>query len=203
LFSIIKEEEKIYKHMKNYNDLNDDLLVKLYIEGDKYSMQFLMDKYHPYLFSIAYDYLNNIEETKDILQDTYVKIIENIKKYKINNYFKVWAKTILKNNIINYKKKNKEFLVSDDQLYIFDNIDDDSIQNPVNKFIDAEIYSIIDKEIKQLKPQRREIMNLKYKSDYKVKDIAKKLNISLNTVLTSIHYSIKSIREKLLSKGYI
>lgn len=189
--------------MKNYNEYDDDALVSLYLKGDKYSMQYLMDKYHHYLFKICYDYLNNIDETKDILQDTYVKVIKNIKKYKMNNYFKVWIKTILKNTIINFKKKKKEVTFNDDQLFILDNIGDDNIKHPVNKFIEDEVYDIIDDTINNLKPQRREIMKLKYNDDLKVREIADILNISLNTVLTSIHYSIKDIREKLISKGYI
>lgn len=188
--------------MENYDLKTDDELVILYNKGDKMAVQYLFDKYHSYLFKIAYNLIHNSDEAEDLLQDTYLKIIQNFKKYKTQNYFKQWIIKILKNNIINFYKKKKITTFDESKLFILNNIEDES-ESFDDIFIKDEILKIINETINSFKPDKKEIMDLKFKYNLKAKDIAVKLNMPLNTVLTSIHYSIIKIKDNLKEKGYL
>jgi len=189
--------------MNKYENLNDDDLIKLYKKGDKMAMQFLMEKYHQYLFKIGYSFLNNKEDIEDLIQDTYIKIIKNIKQYKMNNYFKYWITRMLKNNIINFYKKKKINVLDETQLFALNNGEDNSPDTMIqllNEERIAIINSIINEELKE---EKKKIIEMKFNENLKAKEIAEKLKMPLNTVLTSIHYSLIKIKEKLKEKGYL
>ncbi|HOL47702.1 MAG TPA: sigma-70 family RNA polymerase sigma factor [bacterium] len=189
--------------MNKYENLNDDDLIKLYKKGDKMAMQFLMEKYHQYLFKIGYSFLNNKEDIEDLIQDTYIKIIKNIKQYKMNNYFKYWITRMLKNNIINFYKKKKINVLDETQLFALNNVEDNSPDTMIqllNEERIAIINSIINEELKE---EKKKIIEMKFNENLKAKEIAEKLKMPLNTVLTSIHYSLIKIKDKLKEKGYL
>ncbi len=61
-------------------DILDDI-VKRCIKGDRKAQKKLYEIYYSKMMGVCYRYSNNTEDARDILQDGFVKVYSNIKKY--------------------------------------------------------------------------------------------------------------------------
>ncbi len=145
----------------------------------------------PYAHSLTKD----IEDAKDLFQETMVRALMNKDKYKIGTNLKAWLYTMMRNIFINNYRKNKRFSkVSSD-------IPEDIIMYQVNKtsansgWTNARL-SEIKKEVEQLPQAFRQSFELHYMG-YKYQDIASILNEPLGTIKSRIHFARKILTSKI------
>ena len=78
-------------------------------KGNSNARQILYERYYQVMFGICLRYVRNIDETKDLVQEGFIKIFTKIKQYKDKGSFEGWMKRIMVNNTIDYiKKRTKE-----------------------------------------------------------------------------------------------
>lgn len=68
----------------------DIRLVERYIAGDGRSVEELVMKYQKQIYALVYRMTNDIEETKDLTQKTFVKAINGLKGFRKETSFKTW-----------------------------------------------------------------------------------------------------------------
>ena len=94
-----------------------------------------------------------------------------------------------------YRKKLVEHKVKDcllkNSCEILDDIERSLIYN--------ELYELENRTIESLPPRRRTVYKLSRQDDIKIKDIAKKLNISTRTVENHLTSALKHLREEIAS----
>jgi len=68
----------------------DSSLVKSYIEGNEHSLGILIKRHQQRLYSFIYSKIQDRDLTEDVFQDTFIKVIELLKKgiimKKVNFY---------------------------------------------------------------------------------------------------------------------
>lgn len=69
--------------------------------------QMLLEKYSPILMATAMRYLNDQNSAKDALQETWIKVFNNIEKYHEEGKLGGWLKRILINHILKEIQKMK------------------------------------------------------------------------------------------------
>lgn len=122
----------------------------------------------------------------DLMQDTYIKFLENIDKYKNKTNIKAYLSTMAHNIAIN-KYNFEKRLVHDDTLFEFmGNKNNDDYEN-------IEVLEIL----KCLDDTSKEIVILHIINDLKFKDISKIVNKPLGTVLWIYNKAIKELRRKV------
>ena len=106
---------------KNFSDKD---FVMSFIKGDESALTVLIDKYRSRIFGFIISKVKNKEVAEDIFQETFIKVINNIKigKYNEQGKFIVWVMTITHNLIMDYfrKQKKRKFLKSTDDFNVFD-----------------------------------------------------------------------------------
>ena len=138
---------------------------------------------------------SNIEDAKDLLQETFAKAIAYRDKFEDNTNLKAWTFTIMKNTFINnYRrnvKANTTFDHTDDLYYL--NLNTAS----ANETPDSQ-YSVkeIEKSINELSDDFR-LPFLMHTQGYKYKEIADKLDLKIGTVKSRIFFTRKKLMEKL------
>lgn len=126
----------------------------------------------------------------DLMQDTYIKFLENIDKYKPKTKINAYLSTMAHNIAINYYNKEKRLVHSDE---IIDHIPSPS-QNTAYDGIEAlEMLEGLDSVSK-------EIVVLHVLNDLKFKDIAKIIDKPLGTVLWIYNKAIKELKRKVVEK---
>ena len=106
--------------------------------------------------------VKNKDEVDDLIQDTYVKFLENIGKYKSKTNVKAYLSTMAHNIAINHYNKEKRLVHND---LVFDYIKDDTKEEFST---DIEVVEML-KDLDQLS---KEIVILHVINELKFKEIA-------------------------------
>lgn len=128
------------------------------------------------LYPICLQYSGNDEDARDVLQEGFIKIFENLADYKYEGSFEGWMRRIIVNTALR-KYRNTH------SLYMVDDID--SIAEPLAE-PDNEDYAGLEAIdllyiIRELPPKYRIVFNLYAIEGFSHKEISKMLNISEGT----------------------
>ncbi|MGL4106948.1 RNA polymerase sigma factor [Clostridium sp. LP20] len=141
------------------------------------------DVYH-YLLSMS----RNPDIAEDILQNTFMKVMNGIATFKGNSSLKTWIFTIARHEYFHYLKKSKSTVPLDEGLQIKDNIYD----NYENKEKVEEILNYIDK----LEEPYRSLMVLRLVNDITFREIAIILNKTESWArVTFMRYKCKLVQD--------
>jgi len=163
-----------------------ELIYKI-LCGDESAFIELYNKYSKMLIGFIYRHTNDINETSDILQETFVRLLENIKEYNPKGSFKSYIFTIAL-NIIRDRKRKESF-----EKKMMPKIYEETISTEdENEDKLKELYNIIE----NLSEDDKNIILLRLEG-YKIEEIAEILGISSRTV----NRALKKIIDKLKSKG--
>ena len=79
--------------------------------GDRAAMRRLYERYKGYAMAIGLRYIPNSDEMRDVLQDSFVKIITGISRfdYRGEGSLKSWVSRIVANQAINYIRNHERF----------------------------------------------------------------------------------------------
>ena len=168
--------------MIDYNDYIDAL-----IEKDNEAFRLVYENTKKGVFSMIISIINNKAATEDLMQDTYMKMIKNIKQYKKGRNFYSWLLQIAKNTALDYYRKEKKMSVVDPQEkeYMFN-----------QEFKESNQYEVIDL-VKSLDNLEKQVVLLRVVSNTKFKDIAKIIDKPIGTALWIYNKSIKKLRKSM------
>ncbi|MEN3013663.1 MAG: RNA polymerase sigma factor [Endomicrobiia bacterium] len=188
--------------MKN-NDLEISDLDTIHdiLNGDKEKFGLIIKKYQGYVFSIINRLLGNTEDTKDVLQEVFIKIYYSLPKYNIRYDFKNWIYKITLNYALdiirkrnsrkNLEKNFNSFDLTQSE-YLF--YEEDDRKNIEFKEKMQKILSII---YYKLKPKYKEVVILRYMEGLTIEEISEILKISCQNVKIRLHRGIKMIKNSL------
>jgi len=185
---------------------SDKDFVISFINGDESALAVLIDKYRSRIFGFIMSKVKNKEIAEDIFQETFIKVINNIKRGKYNEQgkFIVWVMTITHNLIMDYfrKQKKRKFLKSTDDFNVFDFINNGEL-NVEQKIIKEQVLDHLKILINELPIEQKQILQMRYYSKMSFKEISEKCEISINTALGRMRYAIINLRKIVKRKGVV
>ena len=186
-------------------NLKDTELVKNFINGDNRSFELLLTRHRNRVFAFIMSKVKNRDISDDIFQDTFIKVINSLKKGKYNEEgkFLPWMMRIAHNLVIDYFRKESKMrkVRSNSEFDIFDILDDGS-KNQQEMLIQKQVYNDLSILIDKLPKDQKEVLRMRYFEDFSFKKIADLNNISINTALGRMRYALINIR-KLAKKKHI
>ncbi len=145
------------------------------------------------LNAFAYSLTKNVEDAKDLFQETAFRAINNSEKYRDDTNFKAWTFTIMKNIFINnYRKKVKANTIldhSDNNFFIDSSPINNSINEGSRKMLMDELYGMIDKLDDSIK-----VPFLLHFQGFKYHEIAEQFDLPLGTVKSRIFFARKALK---------
>ena len=174
----------------------DDEIIKLLTnpESRDKGMRLLVEKYHVRIYKHIRHILLSHEDSNDVTQEVFVKIWQNIDKFRGDSKLYSWIYRIASNESLNYIRKNKKhkFLVREStENYLAEILSGDPYING------EEIQIKLQKAIIKLPDKQRLIFNMRYFEEIKFKEIATILELTEGGVKSSYHIAEKKIREYL------
>ncbi len=147
------------------------------------------------LHSFAYNLTKNMEDAKDLFQETAFRAITNRDKFRDGTNFKAWLFTIMKNIFINnYRKKIKSNTIldtTDNQFYINsimvstgNQAESDMMMNELTGMVDE-----LDESI--------QVPFVMHYQGFKYQEIADDLKLPLGTVKSRIFFARKELKDKI------
>ena len=97
----------------------DAILVKNYQNGDDNAFEALLLRYKSKVYSTIYLIVKDRDEAEDLMQETFIKVIDTIKggRYNEEGKFAPWLMRIAHNMAIDHFRRNKRYptIVMDDE----------------------------------------------------------------------------------------
>ncbi|HOO99204.1 MAG TPA: RNA polymerase sigma factor [Bacteroidales bacterium] len=169
-------------------------IIKGCLKGNRRDQELLYRRFASRMYAVCLQYSGNDEEARDILQEGFIKIFENLANYKHEGSFEGWIRRIMVNTSLEkYRSKNL--------LHRVDDID--QIQEP-----DAEPYNddyaglqAVDLMgiIRELPPKYRMVFNLFAIEGYSHKEISAMMNISEGTSKSNLSRARVILQRKVIS----
>lgn len=138
---------------------------------------------------------NNEDESKDLVQETFLKVLSNRDKYRNNTNFKAWTFTILKNTFINnYNKLSSKNTIRDssEDGYLLNNTQFDNV-TPDSTFGESEIHRTLSNLEDEYKIPFESFLN-----GYKYHEIAENMKLPIGTIKSRIYFARKKLTEQLI-----
>ncbi|MFX1707154.1 RNA polymerase sigma factor [Chitinophaga sp. CC14] len=150
----------------------------------------LYDDYHSRIYSVILGMLGDKELAKDILQETFIKIWNNMDKYDADKGSAfTWMYKIARNAALDQLKSRAY------RRYLTSSSLEDKHNNLIPTF-DRE-YTGIGKLTNFLKPEHRILIEMTYFRDWTQEEIARKLGLPLGTIKTRFTNARKALRDIL------
>jgi RNA polymerase sigma-70 factor (ECF subfamily) len=146
------------------------------LKGNRRDQELLYRRHSAKLYAVCLQYSGNDEEARDILQEGFIKIFENLVHYKHEGSFEGWMRRIVVNTALErYRNRYNLYRVDDiDQIPELDAEPDNEDYSGLEV---VDLLSII----RELPPKYRMVFNLYAIEGYSHKEISKMVNISEGT----------------------
>ena len=173
--------------------------------GDKTAFEELIYRYDKNVLGIAYSYIGNNEDAKDIYQEVFLRVYKGIKKFEFRSEFSTWLYRVTTNVCLTYRSQKKKFAYSSldeeindedgEQRSLADTIADGGSSD--ERALGSEISEHIDNGLEKLSPQQRMVFTLKHYKGYKIKEISTIMNCTEGTVKNYLFFATQKMREYL------
>ena len=187
------------------NNLTDQVLIKNFLNGDNKSFEELLSRHKNRVFAFIMSKVKNRDITEDIFQDTFIKVINSLKKGKYNEEgkFLSWMMRISHNLVIDHFRKESKMrkIRPTSEFDIFD-ILDDGRKNQEDLMIQTQVHADLNILIEQLPEDQKEVLKMRYFEDLSFKKISELTGASINTALGRMRYALINLR-KLAEKQHI
>ena len=187
------------------NNLTDQVLIKNFLNGDNKSFEELLSRHKNRVFAFIMSKVKNRDITEDIFQDTFIKVINSLKKGKYNEEgkFLPWMMRISHNLVIDHFRKESKMrkIRPTSEFDIFD-ILDDGRKNQQDLMIQTQVHADLNILIEQLPEDQKEVLKMRYFEDLSFKKISELTGASINTALGRMRYALINLR-KLAEKQHI
>lgn len=169
-------------------DLNN--IIRQCIKGNRASQKELYNFYKNDLFHLSLKYCSCLSDAEDNLQDSFLEIFNNIKKFNHQGSFEGWMKRITINKAIDKYKKSKKNSFNEPYLFVEEtNFDEEEV-------FDISVNEILEL-VQNLPNQYRIIFNLYQLEGNSHKEIALLLKISEGTSKSNYHRAKLILREEI------
>lgn len=163
----------------------DDSLIEKISLGDMDAFRELYEITSKSVYGFALSILKNSQDAEDVLQETFLKVYSNASDYVPHGKPMAWILRIARNlsmTKLREKTKNTEY-----NEVAGEEIDLSSLH-------DAEKRLLIENLFKILSDEEKQILVLHAVGGMKHREIAKLMDIALNTVLSKYHRAIRKLK---------
>lgn len=180
-------------------DINE--LVARLKNGDQEVWNMVVDQYSRKVYNMALNFAGNSDDAADITQEVFLKVYNNIEKFKEEKSFTSWLLRLSKNYCIDYWRKskyNRRSLELDENLKIEPANGAGTPEDAVIKRYDA-IY--LRKKLRLLPPDLRALIIMRDIQDFSYQEIAEHLEIPLGTTKSRINRARTKLAKLILKEG--
>ena len=185
--------------------LEDQELVKKFLNGDKSSIEVLIKRHKNKVYTYIILTVKNQHLAEDIFQDTFIKVIKSLHagKYKDNGKFLSWVIRIAHNLIIDHYRKEKQINTYSNEDYEADIFNSKRLADGnVEEFIiQDQITSDVRRLIEELPDDQKQVILLRHYGGLSFKEIAEQTDVSINTALGRMRYALINLRKLIKEKN--
>ena len=180
--------------MSNTDDL--EILKQFRDKNSRnYAFSLLVNKYKQQIYFHIRRIVINHDDADDITQNTFIKIFENLHKFREDSKLYTWIYRIATNEALGHlkSKRNRFFLPFIDV--------ESQLSNSLKEtdfFTGDEIQLKLQQAILKLPEKQRLVFNMRYYEEMKYNQMSEILGTSVGALKASYHIAVKKIEESVM-----
>ena len=189
-------------------EVADEALMTRYQRGDLSAFATLVSRHKTPLFNFALRQLGSPTVAEDVVQDIFVRIIENAYSFKHESRFTTWAYTIARNLCVDHLRKasyrrhapldKKDESESGDGLSYGEQLSDPHPRaSPERGLAASEIQARVLWAVDALPTEQKEVFLLREVAHLAFREIATITGAHENTVKSRMRYALERLQEAL------
>jgi RNA polymerase sigma-70 factor (ECF subfamily) len=184
----------------------DELLLERCRRGEFAAFGQLIEKYQNRLFNSLMRMVNNYDDAQELTQETFVRALQGIRKFRGNSGFYTWLFRIGMNLAINFHRRRKTVKFTSlqtssehvgQQADGLLNLIDSEAPSPEDRVQGKEEHQRVLEALDELEPPARAVVVLRDIEEFDYAEIAAILEIPIGTVKSRLARARMSIRAKL------
>jgi len=181
----------LFRKRTSFNPDNLESVITACHAGNMQAQKALIKLFFGFAKSISMRYAINKETVEEIINDSFLKVFNNLHKYDSSQPFKAWFRTIVVNTAIDYYRKNIKVPYYEDyeKISIVD-LEEDAI----SKLSAEEIMDYVQK----LPPSYKMVFTLYVIDGYSHREIADLLGIKEGTSKSNLQDARKKLQLMIL-----
>ena len=163
-------------------------LITALTRQERWAQQQLYEQYYGKMMGICLRYAGSRDEALDLLQERFIKVFQNIARYKAGTSLPAWIRTIMVNTCIDYYRRTIRRRTEDiTEANYLSNDDPDALSHLTEQEILA--------AVQVLSPAYRAVFNLYVVEEYTHEEIAEALGISVGASKSNLSKARGKLRE--------
>lgn len=182
--------------------MDESILVEKAKNGDKKALSQLVSTYSGRIYNLALRILRNKEDAEDILQETFMTVVEKLHTFDGRSGFFTWIYRIATNaSLMKLRKKKLVFKDIGDDTDYAENVENrvfvDWTQDPSINIYDQEVKTKIDEAVNKLSEIYRSVFVLRDIEGLSIKETSAILNITEENVKIRLRRARQYLRDIL------
>ena len=171
---------------------NEREVIREWKRGNKHAYELLVRRYMSDAYLVAYGYVGNPEDARDLSQEAFVKVYQARARFDEERPFYPWFYRVLRNHCLNFLRRGRvEVSIDNENSHR-------EIASPQPTALEdmesEERRRIVRAAVARLSDDHREIIVLKNFKDCSYKEISEILDIPMGTVMSRLFYARQALR---------
>lgn len=179
----------------------DSLLINAYQSGNKKAFNLLVKRWNPTFCKHALWYVKQEAIAQDIAQECWIVILSKIHMLKDANKFAPWALQIVHRRAIDHFRKEQKKPVIRQEKAFNEAINSSQAVKTASEQKEQSLV-LMQKAIQQLPVKQRIVIELFYKNELNLTQIAQVLSVSKGTIKSRLFYARESLKQQLKQNNY-
>ena len=183
---------------------DDKALVAAAQKGDMVAFEELVARHRDKIYARAFSMMRNEDEAVDLSQEAWVKGWQRLKQFQGESSFVTWMTRIVINLCLDQLRKQKRQRAEsieqlDEELGGVERQMPTVTINPTEGLERSELRARIDRALNQLSYEHRTVLILHEFEDLEYKEIAKRMECSIGTVMSRLFYARRKMANLMAS----
>lgn len=183
------------KPEKDHNSINDDDLIKGFLNGDDKNFERLVERNMDMIFNLCFNIMNDYDDALDCAQEVFIKVFKNIRGFRFRSSFSTWIYAIAVNTCrdsISSSYRKRRVSISE-----IGEIQDSAGDTPVSVQEKNEITDIIRQAISGLPEEERVLIILRDMENRSYEEISVITGLKTGTIKSRISRARHRLRTDL------
>ena len=190
-------------------DATDEALMARFNGGDRAAFVTLVRRHQTRLYNFAFRHVRSAAAAEEVVQDTFVRVLQNAREFTPTSRFVAWAHSIARNLCIDALRKaahrkhpslddttGRDHHGNGEGAPLANRMPDEkaSVENAI---VSTEIRERVISAVAELPEEQREVFLLREISDLSFREIAEIVGAPENTVKSRMRYALERLQSTL------
>lgn len=177
-------------------------IIEKATRGDRLAQAEIVQKHERMVYNLALKLVGNSEDAENILQETFLKVLEALPSFRGGSSLSTWIYRIATNYALMHLRNKKRMFVPIDDFFTdnpdsFEHLLKFDHSDPLKEVLNSELRDHLKMAIDDLPPKFKAVFILKDVEGFSLNEISTNLAMSLPAVKSNLHRARLFLRNRL------